>query len=393
MTRRLLAVAAIVAMVATSCDPGAREAEPFVGNWRSDGWGTFVAIDGGSVEIYETTAVHCLSVARGGARGVSEVFSLEGGRLVLRDAGRVVRFDRIEFLPEPCLADPAAFDAATVLAVAAATVAENLNQPLDVEWDGRLRRLGEAVDRGEPLWESLQALLTPLGGVPLHLSDGAGRLWEGRPAAEITSIPGMEPAGREAAVVGEVADGIAYVGFNRLGAMAEDEDESQRTAARVIDEALSTGAVVVDLRVAAGGSIDHALLVATRFVSVPTPVASLEARTEEGFVDAGDLSAAPLPTGAYEGEVVVLIGPGTIGVAEILAWAIGTVPRATLVGSPTAGYPGPQLVRLLPNGWSLGLPNLRVTAEDGTDLSAGVTPDIISADPLTDAIEFLTSSR
>ncbi len=47
------------------------------------------------------------------------------------------------------------------------------------------------------------------------------------------------------------------------------------------------------------------------------------------------------------------------------------------------------MVRFLPNGWSVGFPNLRVTAPDGADLSAGIVPDVMSDDPLQTALELL----
>ncbi|MEE9299286.1 MAG: S41 family peptidase [Acidimicrobiia bacterium] len=391
MRRRALGLVALLGIVAAACNTGAREAEPFEGNWESEGWGTFISIDGGTVEIYEHSSAHCMSVASGGARGISDVISLEGGRLVVRDAGRLLRFDPIEFLPESCLDDPDAFDPAGVFAVLAATVEENLAPPLDSGWSDRRAALAaDLAGGGLRLREAMIALLEPLGDVQIRLMFGAGEVWPAGSTEPIPPVPGTTQAGNGGIDVGTVGEGIAYVGFRRLGSFGDDEEASERQAARVIDNAISVApALILDLRSTDGGSIDHVLLIASRLVPRPRQVAALAVRASDGFVDAGSLSVTPLPTGVYDGEVAVLIGPGTVGVAETLAWMLSEVPGVTLIGSPTAGSPGPAMVRFLPNGWSLALPNLRVMAVDGTDLSGGVEPDDAAEDAFTAALLLL----
>jgi C-terminal processing protease CtpA/Prc len=158
---------------------------------------------------------------------------------------------------------------------------------------------------------------------------------------------------------------------NRLAGFGGDPDVEERALADALFDQLSrfadTGALIVDLRVNRGGRESLAMLVASRFVPEETLVATRTVRVggTDRYVDAGDLTARPLPTGPYPARLAVLVGPGTAGAAELLALALREVPGAVLVGAPTAGSLSPMLLRELPNGWTLGLSHQRVVDADG----------------------------
>ena len=389
MSRRLTIVGAVVGVLFVACNPGAREAEPFQGNWRSDAWGTYLSVDGGAIEIFEYSAVHCFSVASGGARGVGDVLSMEGEVLVLTDAGRTVRFEQTEFLPGECI-DPVADDPVATFQVLAATFEEHYLPGVDAAWVDRVEALRPPVGASdESLLGALTSLLAPLDRLDVRLSAG-GEVWAAAQATPI-EFPEVDVLGRGGILTGSVGDGIAYVAFRRLGEFADDAAGSQRAAADAIDAATAAAtSVVLDLRGSDGGAIDHAMLIASRILPTETVIAQLAARGAGGFVPAGDVTVRPLPTGTFDGRTFVLVGPGTIGVAELLAAALGGVDGVTIVGQPTAGSAGPAMVRFLPNGWSVGLPNLRVTLPDGTDLTNGVQPDVLAEDALATALEILS---
>ena len=69
------------------------------------------------------SSVHCVLASAGSARNIDDVVTLEDGRLVLRDGGRVVRFDPLPEVPAICIA---ASDASPVgvLAVVVASIEE-----------------------------------------------------------------------------------------------------------------------------------------------------------------------------------------------------------------------------------------------------------------------------
>ena len=388
MSRRLAVAGAVVGVLFIACNPGAREAEPFQGNWQSEAWGTYLSVDGGSIEIFEFSAVHCFSVASGGARGVGEVLSMENEVLVLEDAGRTVRFEQTEFLPEECI-DPVASDPVATFQVLAATFEEHYLPGVDAGWADRVEASRPPAGvSDDSLLDALTLLLDPLDGLDVRLS-AEGEVWAAARAAPI-DFPNFELSGRGGILTGSVGDGITYLAFRRLGEFADDADGSQRAAAHAIDAAVAAGnSLVLDLRGSDGGAIDHAMLIASRFVATENLIARLAARGATSFVPAGDVTVRPLPTGTFEGTTAVLVGPGTIGVAELLAAALQGTDGVTIVGQRTAGSAGPVMVRFLPNGWSVGLPNLRVTLSDGTDLANGVQPDILAEDALATALEIL----
>lgn len=383
--RTLAVLVAALSLAVTACDPGAREAEPFAGIWESDGWGTFLLIEGGDVEIFEHSAIHCLSVAAGGARGVTDILSWEGERLVMEDADRVVRFDRIEVLPPRCIDAGGSSDPVDAVTVLAATVEEQMIAEVDDGWPARRAAVtaelpGPVGD--DALFDALVELVAPLGG-KVELADPAGRVWPER--SEIDPPPDAAMGGRDGYAIGTIDGTVGYLGLARVGPFDPDPVASQRLLAAELDTALQQGVFVLDLRQTAGGVLDHALLIATRFVTDSGVVASLEARAGAAAVAAGDLSVTAWAGGPYSGEVFVLVGPETRGVAELLAFIMGELPGVTLVGAPTAGVPGPPLVRFMPNGWSFAVPNLRVVAPDGRAIGS-IDPGFASDSPLADAL-------
>ena len=388
MNRHLAVVGALLGFLLVACNPGARDAEPFQGNWQSVTWGTYLSVDGGSIEIFEYSAVHCFSIASGGARGVVDVLSLEGENLVLTDAGRTVRFDRIDFLPDTCIG-PVADDPVATFEVLAATIEAHYSPGVDQDWTHRVEALRPKVDVSDDvLFEAITSLLEPLGRPDVRLA-ARGEAWVAAPADPI-QFPEAEALGRGGILSGSLGDGIAYLAFRRFGDLAGDSDGSQRAAADVIDSAVAgANSLVLDLRASNGGSIDHAMLVASRIIPTDRVVAALSARGPDRFSAAGDVTVRPLPTGTFRGRVAVLVGPGTVGVAELLAAALAGGDGVTIIGQPTAGSPGPGMVRFLPNGWSVGLPNLTATLADGTDLADGVLPDVLAGDALAGALDIL----
>lgn len=375
---------AMLVLALTGCDPGAREAEPFAGIWEAEGWGTHLLIQGGSVEIFESSDVHCLSVAGGAARGITDVLSFEGDRLLMQDSDREIRFDRVDVLPIECARTGRPSDSGLVATILTATIDEQYSGDLDPGWEGRraelLRQSGTAD--GDALFDVLVDAIEPFGG-RIRLA-GPETTWP--PLPVLTPPEGTAVGGAGGYAVGEIRDGLAYLGLSRTGPFDADPEQSQRIAGRIVDQAIRSDVVILDLRSSSGGVLGDMLLIATRFVPEPRLVARLEARAGDGAVPAGDLLVTPVPTGVFDGPVLVLIGPETRGVGELLAHVLGTLDTTTLIGAPTAGDPGPPLVRSLSNGWSVAVPNLWVRDRSGGEIGP-IQPDVVSDDPLAEAIE------
>lgn len=401
MTARIAGAGAALLLAASACVPGAAEAQPFEGIWQSEGFGSYLLISGGDVEVFEHTSISCVKVATSSARGIADVVRLEAGRLVLEDQGRTVRFDPVPLLPEACVADFFESSPRRTVEVLAATLEEHYVPGLDADWGDRLARiLAVLAEDATPdqVFAAATGLLAPLAdpGVQLVAPGLFDGVWATDPdptaaaiAARIGSgaglAPGFEVDGEGGIVIGEA--GVAgYLGLTRLARYREDgdEDDDEQVLGFALDRALQLrdpgSGFILDLRAAGGGFEALALLVATRFVPSGTVVATRRARVERTQMrtDAGDVVVRPLPTGVYGGPVVVLIGPGTSGGAELLAQALGDLENVTLVGLSTAGAPGQSLVRVLPHRWTLGIPHQDFLLPDGSILGVnGVTPDVV----------------
>ena len=198
---------------------------------------------------------------------------------------------------------------------------------------------------------AIENLLGPLADPQIALQTGTGTavsFVDGGVASDLaaaliggTLLPEATVAGEGGLVVADLGEGVHYLGFLRLGGFAGNSEDSQRVVAAALDHSLDGARdLVIDLRATTTGAETEALLVAARFVSARTVVATTEARLADGStVPAGESVVNPMPGGAFAGRVVVLVGPGTSGPAELLALALASLPGVTIVGEPTAGSP------------------------------------------------------
>lgn len=383
------AVVAGLAILAAACLPSPPDDRALDGVWRSAGFGLVLDVRTDEVVIYEYVTSHCMEVAVTPRRGMSGLAVIDEGSLVLRDAGREVVLDRIESVPLGC-GETVGVDPGTVFAVAAATVEDLYVRGVDPLWDERRRALEPLVaafDDDVGLFDALMRLLAPLddrqitlvvpsgplGGAWAYVAGDAVRVGD-RPV-----VPGqvgeVTVAGDGGIATGDLGEGYAYLGFGRLSGFSEGPADSERVAAAILDDALigATG-VIIDLRAVSAGTTRTGLLLATRFV--PEDVVVGRFRTGDG-VDAGALIVRPLPTGTFHRPVVLIVDGATAGPAEVLVLSMRLLPFVTVVGEPTAGSPGQVLVRSLPNGWSLGVPNVDVVTPDGIAWTGRpISPDV-----------------
>ena len=81
--------------------------------------------------------------------------------------------------------------------------------------------------------------------------------------------------------------------------------------------------------------------------------------------------------GYYKGKIVIIINEMTQGSAESHAMAFRTAPRATVIGSATAGYNGNISEILLPGNVHTFIPGIGVYYPDGRETQrTGIMPDI-----------------
>lgn len=350
------------------------------GVWRSDGWGLILHVHGAVAEVYETAGESCLLAGDTTTRGIGETVTLVDGRLLMRDGDRVVWFDAVADLPVGC-GVPVDTTTAGIVALVTATVREQYHRPIADDF-------GTGVVGADP-GTAIRTLLGPLADPQVVLLDDTGT-WTGVVDPNRTALldalrAGTHPAGAgsdgdDGLITADLGDGVHYLAPLRLARFAASSERSQVVLAAVLDRTIAGArGVVIDLRTTTAGAETEALLVATRFVPTTSVVAVKEARRPDGsWAPAGELVVRPLPGGTFSGPVVVLIGPATAGPAEALVLALRDLPFVTLVGEPTAGSPGRPLARLLPNGWTLGVPNLDVITADGIRWAGRpIVPDVL----------------
>ena len=98
--------------------------------------------------------------------------------------------------------------------------------------------------------------------------------------------------------------------------------------------------------------------------------------------------AIPDSTGTWQTKpVVVLIGRQTYSAANFCSAFLSTLPNVTLIGDTTGGGGGVPVSFELPNGWKFRLSATRTYLPDGTDIEAGVEPDIFQATGYAEAAE------
>jgi carboxyl-terminal processing protease len=389
--RPAAALALVLALVAAACDPGSREAAPFEGRWRSEGFGVYLVVEGGGVAVYEHTALHCLRVGETTAAGIADAASIVDGRLVVEESGRVVRYDPVEALPGRCATPEAGDDARRDFEILAATFSEQAAflDRRDPGWQERAASIAGTLSASsgpEELFGAVRELLAPLGDAQVRVvAEPAGDdgVWVAAPV-----LPAVD-ALRERLLVGETPPGAGtdgpvvaapLPGGASYLAITGFTGDRERQLARAVDRTLAgaAGGLVLDLRVNGGGFQSQALAVASRFVPDERVVAAFEARVggTDRFVDAGSARVVPMPTGTFDGPVVVLTGPGTAGSAELLVLALRDLPSVTVVGEPTAGSLSPVMARSLPNGWTVAVPNIRVLDAGGDSWEIiGIPPD------------------
>uniref|UniRef100_A0A7S2XKS6 Tail specific protease domain-containing protein n=1 Tax=Attheya septentrionalis TaxID=420275 RepID=A0A7S2XKS6_9STRA len=133
-----------------------------------------------------------------------------------------------------------------------------------------------------------------------------------------------------------------------------------------------TDALVIDIRINAGGSDETALLIASYFASKPFLAFTKQAVGE----DVVEVNVQPSEK-VYNGPVVMIISRETYSAAETLPLAMMQLPQVTLLGRNTGGSYS-ELPKTLPNGWAFSLFAEVYLSPDGVDYDhVGIPPEIL----------------
>lgn len=138
--------------------------------------------------------------------------------------------------------------------------------------------------------------------------------------------------------------------------------------------------LVIDLRNNPGGMLNAAVEVAQVFFERGEPIVEVRGTRRGG----DEILRSRTPERQRDYSIVVLINRGSASASEIVAGALRTTGRATLVGERTYGKGSVQSIYAFSNGEGLRMTTARYYLPDGTPIEDGVglAPDIqVEVDP------------
>ncbi|WP_443054236.1 S41 family peptidase [Streptomyces sp. NBC_00271] len=399
------------------------------GVWRVDGYGTVLSVEDGRLQEYQATAVSCLrgdTARRTGQSGSGSVTYTGDDATVYRirpaagGAGAILHFDgsvgdrrllRLPALPASC-AKAAPTGAPATFDVFWQTFEENYPffAAKQIDWQAVRDRYRPRVHDGMPdtelfalLWEMVLPLYDAHVGIDAGNTGGFG---QSRPG---TMIPGPGLDQQAQAFVEQhdllgtrlrtfangrigyarLLDGTGYLRISGFGGYDGNSPTYARNSA-ILDQTLSQvirpglRGLVLDLRINGGGSDALALQVA-ECLTDRAYVAYVK-RARNDLTDPGrhtrpqPVRVQPTPDRfRYTGPVAVLTGGETYSAGETLTQALIQRPaRIVRIGQNTQGVFSDVLERILPNGWTFGLPSEEyLTPSDGETFDGeGIPPDI-----------------
>ncbi|WP_327134789.1 S41 family peptidase [Streptomyces sp. NBC_01343] len=444
--RIVTATAVALALVATAA-PAATAHQPATdGIWRTDGYGTVLSIRNGTLQEYQTTAVSCIASDAAQRTGPGAYTTPGGGVLTVRTRGdrdrASVRLDgdvgernlrRMTELPDACTgSDPggplASFD------VFWQSFEENYPflAANGIDWHAARDRYRPTVHEGttpDELFAVLGKMVEPLhdAHVAVRDVDGDGD-GDGDPDRTFAQVrPGtVQPDGKLDAKVkkfvverdlgdarnlqdfaaGRIAyadlpGGQGYLRISGFGGYAGGEATYAAELAE-LDKALDTvlgqertrhlKGLIIDLRINGGGSDAMGLHIAGRLTGTPYLAYSKRARNDPAdptrHTHPQPLYVTPARGPRYTGPVAVLTGGSTVSAGETFTQALMDRPGRTVrIGQPTQGVFSDVMVRKLPNGMSVWLPNEEPLTRSGRTFDgAGIPPHL--TEPVFTAEEF-----
>ena len=428
--RLLAATTAVLALTAGASPIAAHRSTPSVdGMWRMDGYGTVLALGQGAYQEYQTTSVSCLKgdTARQTGPGT---YTSDGDVLTVRlapdrnhasvttdsEVGHR-RLHRIAALPKACTsASPN--DPRTAFDVFWQSFEENYPffAAKDVDWQAaraRYRPLVHADTTRDQLFDIFRRMVTPLYDAHVLVQDGDRLFGESRPGTEMPSAELNDrikkyvierdlknATNRQDFANGRItyatlpAGGPAYLRIATFsgytsgnGSYAADLAELDRALNAVL--AHRPHGLIIDLRVNGGGSDALGIHIAERLTDTPYVAYAKRARNDPAdptrHTHPEPIPVVPAAGPRYTGPVAVLTGGSTVSAGETFTQALIDRPGRTIrIGQPTQGVFSDVMIRRLPNGMAVWLPNEEYLTNaghtfDGTGIPPHLTEPVFTA--------------
>jgi len=415
----LLALALALPVSASPWLPLAQSGRLTDGIWQSQGYGRLLVLQDGAPTIYHSAGPFCYPDPEPTAAAdetYRSVTAMGRDRIAFRAAPGATHyvFDRVATLPPACLSTHH-WTPADIGRLVAATFAD-LYPGFGMR--GRTEQaLSDALvalppDTSETLlYETLTAALARLDDAHVGLEAkvaGGERSFEGGEAATIRAVRddaalGADPAERERTwsqtyregIVGLLDGGghhvanrrvlwgrignVGYLNIVTMGAFdrgAAPDDTAALDAA--LDQAMAAfrglPGVIVDVTNNRGGYDAVGLRIAGRFAD--RGAVAFTKRAVGAAVPVQAFHVEPSDRPRYVGPVTLLTSDITVSAAETFTLAMRALPNVKHVGSRTRGALSDQLVKPLPNGWTLSLPaEIYQDGEGGLFEGLGIAPE------------------
>jgi len=449
-------IALLLMLAGLAAAPAA--AQSLDGIWRSEGYGDVFVVKGKDWKTFEVTSTTCVpgfiaaetaraSAHRNATFNANEEFDTDspqffirsGGshehkRLHLEGAASDIRIDRISRLPAVC-DHPTPDTPEGNFEVFARTWAEQyISFDLKhVDWEKVVaanRPKTTAETSPAELFDIMAGMIRPLGDAHTSVSAPAinkhfigfrpGGDRSPKTVLKITDraylTGGLQNFCENQIQYGHLDQTTGYLrilSFNSFSPASDFESDlvELETSLDKLFSDNSLKALVIDVRINAGGSDPLGLAIASRLATREYLAYTKVARADPadgGKWTPGDPSIVrPSTRPGFRGPIVVLTGPSTVSAGETFTQAlIGRSPHITRIGENTQGVFSDVLNRTLPNGWKFGLPNEVFLTPDGKAFDGpGIPPDILvpvfapadlaaGRDPaMAKAIEVLASVR
>lgn len=374
------------------------------GVWRTDGYGSIVAIDNGKVRHFDTTSISCAPAGESEQTGPPDAhgatpYAGRGRTFTVRtrhDRGTLHldgsvgdrRLIRLPALPIACgrprpTGPLATFDEFWT------TYAENYPffAAKGIDWRAVRDRYRPRVTAGmsdDALFDLLAEMIRPLGDA--HTAIQAGdRVYAGqRPGTIVPDLayeqkirPYIERVDLGHPLKTYANDLIGYadlpgrIGYLRVILFMGYGDLTWTGEVKALDAALDQifsrqrvdrlRGLIVDLRVNGGGSDELALRLTSRLTGRPH-LAYLKRNRNDADDPARYTRPQPIHVRpvrpAYTGPLVLLTAGSTVSAGETFTQSLmDRHPRPVRIGANTQGVFSDVLERTLPNGWDFQLPN------------------------------------
>jgi carboxyl-terminal processing protease len=229
------------------------------------------------------------------------------------------------------------------------------------------------------------------------------------------TLNGFRQAGNEVVCWGTLCPGVGYLSLLRMFGFAateaarnaDDLPHPLREAGpfmaadmscfeRILDHAIAElsahKALIIDIRLNAGGFDRAGILLCERLIEKTFEVYRKKARYRGGFTDAQPLTLTPSRGPRFNKPVFLLTSAFTQSAGEVCALAMSSLPNVTILGEPTQGILSDNLFHRLPSGWEVSLSNEVYETLDGRCFEAAGVPPAVAL-PALGAVDLLSDLR